>query len=81
MLKIFKYLKLKEWMLVLLSVVFIVAQVWLDLEIPGFMSEITLLVQTPGSSIGEIWEQGGYMLMCALGSMVSSVIVGFLLHA
>jgi len=78
MLKIFKYLKLKEWMLISISVVFIVSQVYLDLKIPDYMSEITMLIQTPGNTVGEIWQTGSYMLLCALGSLVSSVIVGFL---
>ena len=76
MLKIFKYLKSKEWALILISTAFIVAQVWLDLKLPDYMSEITILVQTPGSAMGEIWTAGGYMVLCALGSLVSAVIVG-----
>jgi ATP-binding cassette subfamily B protein len=78
MLKILKYFKLKEWLLVLISVVFIVLQVYLDLKIPDYMAEITIFVQTPGSTVGQIWQTGVYMLLCALGSLVSSVIVGFL---
>ncbi|WP_312649941.1 ABC transporter ATP-binding protein [Aminipila sp.] len=77
MLKIFKYLKLKEWAQAAISLVFIVIQVWLDLKMPDYMSDITRLVQTPGSAMGDIWEQGLYMLLCALGSVVSAVIVGF----
>jgi ATP-binding cassette subfamily B protein len=78
MLKILKYLKLREWLLVLISVGFIVSQVYLDLKIPDYMAEITIYVQTPGSTVGQIWETGIYMLLCALGSLVSSIIVGFL---
>jgi ATP-binding cassette subfamily B protein len=59
-------------------VVFIVLQVYLDLKIPDYMAEITIFVQTPGSTVGQIWQTGVYMLLCALGSLVSSVIVGFL---
>ncbi|PFN19747.1 ABC transporter ATP-binding protein [Bacillus cereus] len=77
MLKIFKYLKQKEWMLIVASIVFIVGQVWLDLKLPDFMSEITTLVQTKGSETSDIWVAGGKMLLCALGSMVLSVIVGY----
>ena len=77
MLKILKYLKPKEWMLILISIVFITSQVYLDLKIPDYMSEITMLVQTPGSTVGEIWHMGSYMLLCALGSLISSIIVGF----
>ncbi|QHI70975.1 ABC transporter ATP-binding protein [Aminipila terrae] len=77
MLKIFKYLKFKEWVQAAISLVFIVIQVWLDLKLPDYMSDITRLVQTPGSAMSDIWEQGFYMLLCALGSVISAVIVGF----
>lgn len=77
MLKIFKYLKPKEWTLMVASIVFVVGQVWLDLKLPDFMSEITTLLQTKGSKAIEIWTAGGKMLLCALGSMTLSVIVGY----
>lgn len=77
MLKIFKYLKPNEWLQVAVSLVFIVAQVWLDLKLPDYMADITRLVQTPGSSMSEIWTQGGYMLLCVLGSVAAAVMVGF----
>ena len=78
MLRIFKYLTWNEWSQILCSFVFIVAQVWLDLKLPDYMAEITKLVQTPGSDILSIWTNGGWMLLCALGSVASAFIVGFL---
>lgn len=77
MIKVLKYLKPKEWLQALCSLVFIVVQVWLDLKLPDYMSEITRLVQTPGSEMADIWKAGGYMLLCALGSLAAAVIVGF----
>ena len=77
MIKIFKYLKSKDWIFILISLVFIVSQVWLDLKLPDYMSNITRLVQTPGSEMSEIWKTGGYMLLCAFGSLVASIIVGY----
>ncbi|MEA4969814.1 MAG: ABC transporter ATP-binding protein [Candidatus Pelethousia sp.] len=77
MLKIFKYLRAKDWLLALFSLAFVVGQVWLDLKTPDYMSEITLLVQTPGSAMGNIWIAGGKMLLCTLGSVVCAVTVGF----
>jgi len=77
MLKIFKYLKPKEWALVVASIVFIVGQVYLDLKLPDYMAKITTLVQTEGSKTSEIWTAGGKMLLCALGSMILAVIVGY----
>ncbi len=77
MIRIFRYLKLKEWLMALFSLIFVVAQVWLDLKSPDYMAEITMLVQTPGSAMSDIWLAGGKMLLCTLGSLTAAVIVGF----
>lgn len=77
MLKIFKYLQKKEYLLIMFSLVFIVTQVYLDLKLPDYMHEITMLVQTEGSKMSDVLLQGGYMLLCAVGSMIASIIVGF----
>ena len=77
MFRILKRLKAAEWLQAAISLVFIVAQVWLDLKLPDYMSEITRLSQMPGSAVSEIWLAGGKMLLCALGSVISAVIVGF----
>lgn len=77
MLKILKYFKKREWAIVFASLLFIIAQVWLDLKMPDYMSEITMLVQTEGSEMIDVWIAGGYMLLCAVGSLIASVIVGF----
>ena len=77
MFRLLKRLKAAEWLQALVSLVFIVTQVWLDLKLPDYMSEITRLTQTPGSEMSDIWMQGAYMLACALGSFASAVIVGY----
>ena len=77
MVKIFKYLKPREWLLVVVSLAFIAAQVWLDLRLPEYMSEITRLTQTPGSEISDIWIAGGNMLLCAVGSLATAIIIGY----
>ncbi len=77
MFRLLKRLKAAEWLQALVSLAFIVAQVWLDLKLPDYMSEITRLTQTPGSAMADIWLAGGKMLLCALGSVASAVIVGF----
>ncbi len=75
MLKVIKNLSKKEWCMIAVSVLFIVCQVWLDLEMPEYMSEITVLVQTPNSEMADILYNGGMMLACALGSLLCSVVV------
>lgn len=78
MLKLLNNFNKKEWLLILFSFILIVGQVWLELKMPDYMSEITKLVQTEGSSIKDVLINGGYMLLCAFGSLVFSVIVGYL---
>ena len=78
MFKLLKNLNKKDIIMVLISTILIVVQVWLDLKMPDYMSEITKLVQTSGSGINDILLNGGYMLLCALGSLASAAIVGYL---
>ena len=79
MLKLLKGFTKKDWLTILVGIVFIVAQVWLDLKLPDYMSEITVLVQTEGSAMSDIVMQGVYMLLCAFGSLVFAVITGYLM--
>lgn len=77
MIKLLKYLKKKEWIQIGICFLFVVVQVWLDLKLPDYMSEITQLTQTEGSVMADIWNAGGRMMLCALGSLLSAIIVGF----
>ena len=78
MLKLLKNFGKRQWALVLVAFALILGQVWLDLKIPDYMSEITVLVQTEGSQMSEILENGGFMVACAFGSLISSIIVGYI---
>ena len=78
MFKLFENFTKKDYFLILSCIVLIVAQVWLDLKLPDYMSAITRLVQTENSTMGEILKQGSYMLLCAFGSLTSAIIVGYL---
>ena len=77
MLKLFKNFKKKDWLFIFISFFMIVIHVWLDLKIPDYMSKITVLIQTEGSKMKDILLQGGYMLICAFGSLLASIIVGY----
>lgn len=77
MLKLLKYLKSKERLFIVFSLVLIVVQVWLDLKLPDYMSAITRTVETEGSEMSVVLRQGGAMLACALGSAVCSIVVGY----
>ena len=77
MFKLLKSFRKKEWLITIVSVCLIVMQVWLELKMPDYMSKVTILVQTEGSKMSDILINGGYMLLCALGSLVGAVIVGY----
>ena len=78
MFKLLKNIGLKEWLLTLVVFVLIFGQVWLELKMPDYMSEITVLVQTEGSEMKDIIKNGGAMLGCALGSLVLAVLTGYI---
>jgi ATP-binding cassette subfamily B protein len=75
MLKILKNYKKKDLALAALALVFIVASVWMELTIPEYMSEITQLVQTPGSEMSDIFVAGGKMLLYAFGSLITTILI------
>ena len=77
MIKLLKKLKKKDLLIVFLCVLIIVFGVWVELRLPEYMSKITRLVETDGSSMKEIIKQGSYMLICAFFSMLSAIAVGY----
>ena len=79
MLSLIKRLDKKQWLLMIISVIFIAFQVFLDLKIPDYMSNITSLLQTEGTKVSDLYIPGGKMLLCAFGSLVSAVIVGYVI--
>ena len=70
MIQLIKRTNAKERLLVLASVLFIVGQVWMDLKVPDYMSQITTLLQTPNTAISEILKPGGWMILLSLMSFV-----------
>ena len=75
MLKLFRYLTRREWGLTAVIFGFVLLQIWLDLSLPGYMSEIAELVQTPDSAMSTIVSAGAKMMLCALGSLLAAVVV------
>lgn len=85
MFKLLKQMKKTEWLCTLAAFVFIVAQVWLDLKMPDYMNLITQIAQGGvdeetglAYELSDIWINGGYMVLCALGSMVCSGVTAYL---
>lgn len=74
MLKLLKKFTKKDWVNAFICIFFIVVQVWLSMTMPQYMSEITVLVETPGSQMGDVAKAGVLMTLCALGSLLASII-------
>ncbi|MCI8458810.1 MAG: ABC transporter ATP-binding protein [Clostridia bacterium] len=77
MLKLFKYLTKRDWLLAFVCLGLIVLQVWLELTMPDYTAEITRLVVSGSDRMRPILVAGGKMLACAAGSLASAVVVGF----
>jgi ATP-binding cassette subfamily B protein len=77
MLRICKYLSKSEIGQLLIGLIFIVSQIWFDLKLPDYMSDITRLVETPGSNMHDIWIAGGKMLLISLGSVLCAIATGY----
>ena len=58
-----KYLKAKDWIFAILSIGFIVMQVWLEIKLPDYTREITLILQTQSGGVGEIWKSGVWCMI------------------
>ncbi len=68
--------KKEKWFLAI-TFIALIAQVWLDLLLPDYMAEITQLVQTEGSAMSDILIAGGFMLLCALGSLAVTLLTSY----
>ncbi len=77
MINLFKNIKLKEVLLIVPVIAFIVIQVWLDLKLPDYMSEMTKILQSPGYEVSDILDPGLKMVLCALGSFAAAVCTGY----
>ena len=78
MIKLFKQMRRKEALMALLCAVLVVGQVWFELRLPDYMTQLTTLIKTPGSTSGDIWNVGVQMLLVTLGSAMLSIGCGFL---
>ena len=78
LIRIMRYITKKEWWLIAASLALVFVQVWLELALPGQMNRITVLVQEETAQLGPLLETGGWMLLCALGSMAASILGAFL---
>ena len=77
MFKLLKNFKKIDFLYLLIITALIFFQVYLDLKLPDYMSSITVLVKTEGSKMSDILSEGGKMLLCAGGSLLSAIVVSY----
>ena len=70
-----RHFNARDWLAVAAAVVLIGLSVWLELLMPAYMKEITALIIMPGASVGDMLIAGGKMLLCALASVLVTVLV------
>ena len=78
MLKLLKKMRKKEWEMAGLCILLILGQIYFDLKLPDYMSSLTVLIETPGSTVADVARTGVDMLGCTLASAVFSILCGFL---
>lgn len=78
MLKLLRNLRWQEWAMAAVCAVLILGQINFDLALPDYMSSLTVLIKTPGSTLSDILHTGLEMLGCTLASAVLCVICGYL---
>ena len=73
-----RYTERKDYLMLMAAFLFVVVQVYMDITIPGYMSEIVELLYTPGTVPSDILGTGGWMLLCALCSLMAALVTGFI---
>ena len=78
MLRLLKQMKAKQWIMALLCVALILGQIYFDLRLPDYMSDLTVQIKTPGSTVSDVLHTGLEMLACTLISAVLAILCGYL---
>ena len=78
MIKLLKKMKGREWLMAIICTLLVLAQIYFDLKLPDYMSDLTVLIETQGSQISDVLTTGVKMLLCALISAAFAIGCGFL---
>lgn len=78
MFKLLKNMRRRELVMALLCAILVVGQIYFDLSLPDYMTQLTTLIKTPGSTTSNIVNVGVQMLGCTLASAILAIGAGFL---
>ena len=76
--KLLRYMRRNEWIMAAVCALLILGQIYFDLSLPDYMSSLTVLIKTPGTTMDEILRTGLEMLGCTLASAALCVLFGYL---
>ena len=66
----------QEWLMAGLCALLVLGQIYFDLRLPDYMSDLTVLIKTPGSTVSDIWKTGAVMIGCTLASALLAITCG-----
>ena len=78
MIKLLKRMRKRETLMALICALLVVVQVYFDLKLPDYMTQLTTLIKTPGSQTADVLSVGGQMLLCTMASAVLAIACGYL---
>ena len=78
MIRLLKRMRAREWVMAAVCAALVLGQIYFDLRLPDYMSDLTVLIETPGSTVSEVFSTGLEMLACTLASAVLSIVCGYL---
>lgn len=78
MIKLLKNMRPKEIIMSIICVIFVLGQIYFDLSLPDYMTELTTLLKTPNTEVSALMNVGLKMILCTLCSAVLAISCGFL---
>lgn len=78
MIKLLKNMRPKEIIMSIICVIFVLGQIYFDLSLPDYMTELTTLLKTPNTDVSALMNVGLKMILCTLCSAVLAISCGFL---
>lgn len=78
MLRLLKEMRKKEVLMTLICVIFILGQIYFDLKLPDYMSNLTIMIKSAEGGMSGIWQTGARMLGCTLASAALCIVCGYL---
>ena len=78
MIKLLKNMRPKEIIMSIICFIFVLGQIYFDLSLPDYMTELTKLLKTPNTEVSALINVGLKMILCTFCSAILAISCGFL---